>query len=831
VAATPKVLQRFGDLDVRPDRRGPVPGVSVNLADHGRSGRETDDPRLEVVPVHPFRRRIFPEDLLHEKHIDRVMGSGLSFLIMPDLDRLLQLYLNNGTATPWAGVTGVNITADSHDTRDVMLGDVDGDGDLDLVVGNNGPQKNRLYLNNGTATPWAGVSGVDVTFDADNTLSVALGDVDRDGGLDLVAGNATEMDRVYLNNGTATPWAGITGADITADAHATWAMALGDVDGDGDRDLVVGNDGQANRLYLNNGTEAPWAGVSGVDVTADADLTRSVDLGDADRDGDLDLVAGNSGQANRLYLNNGTAAPWAGVSGVDVTADADSTRSVALGDLDGDGDLDLVAGNYGPRNRLYLNDGVGNPWDTLSTGVDVTLDANFTLSVVLGDVDGDGDLDLVAANDTQTNRLYLNDGAGDPWNTLSTGVDITADADSTQSIVLGDVDGDGDLDLVAGIWAQSNRLYSNNGTAAPWAGVTGTDITTDADSTGSVAFGDVDGDGDLDLVAGNRGQTNRLYDDRRVLYQTGLGRATSLRVDTETDPVVNVTLLSTTTLPPNTSVDYWLSNDGGLRWFLVRPGAFFSFPTVGTDLRWRADLRSLSPALTPRIDQIDITRGPQRAGDRVWADTDGDGIQDPGEPGMANALVALYDATGNPLDSMFTDINGNYRLGGLLRQGENLFLRFFPPSGYALTLQDQGGDDGLDSDADPFTWETPVFTLANLTDETRWDVGLIPFCAPPDEPIYIFDMTIDANSFTVLHFMDFNQPDQTTGYNVYRSSDAALPQGSWPLAASDIIDGDEATPNKQWVDTSGDVSPSGIWHYEVVAYNHRCPAATAEGPW
>lgn len=76
--------------------------------------------------------------------------------------------------------------------------------------------------------------------------------------------------------------------------------------------------------------------------------------------------------------------------------------------------------------------------------------------------------------------------------------------------------------------------------------------------------------------------------------------------------------------------------------------------------------------------------------------------------------------------------------------------------------------------------------------------------------------------------MDPNQPSQITGYNVYRSSSAATPQGSWPLAASDVVDMDQGASNKQWIDTSGDVSPSGFWYYHVVAYNRLCPA---EGPW
>ena len=75
--------------------------------------------------------------------------------------------------------------------------------------------------------------------------------------------------------------------------------------------------------------------------------------------------------------------------------------------------------------------------------------------------------------------------------------------------------------------------------------------------------------------------------------------------------------------------------------------------------------------------------------------------------------------------------------------------------------------------------------------------------------------------------MDFNQPDQVSGYNIYRSSDPAIDPATWPLVADDIVDGDAGTPNKQWVDISGDVSPSDVWYYQVTAFNNRCPA---EGP-
>ena len=290
----------------------------------------------------------------------------------------------------------------------------------------------------------------------------------------------------------AASWSSIE-EDITE--SVTW----GDVDGDGDLDLAVGNGG-ANRVYLNiDGvleTSASWSSI-------EEDYTSSVMWGDVDGDGDLDLAVGNStftGGGNQLYLNQGgtleTSASW-------LSLEEDATESVAWGDVDGDGDLDLAVGNGG-ANRVYLNiDGVLETSASWSS-----IEEDYTNSVMWGDVDGDGDLDLAVGNGG-ANRVYLNiDGVLETsasWSSI--------EEDYTSSVMWGDVDGDGDLDLAAGNEGSSgsnglaNRIYLNEDqsleTSASWS-------SFESDRTTSVAWGDVDGDGDLDLAAGARG-LNRIY--------------------------------------------------------------------------------------------------------------------------------------------------------------------------------------------------------------------------------------------------------------------------------------------------------------------------------
>jgi len=470
-----------------------------------------------------------------------------------------RLYLNNGSGV-FVDVTSTHLPAGSDVTTSIVLADFDGDGDLDLLAGNalvTSPMlggQNRLYWNDGSGRFTENtVSRIPLVFD--NTTSLQVGDVDGDGDLDIAIGNWIEPTRLYLNNGA--------GVFVVAPATRfpvvvaqTGALSLGDVDGDGFLDLVIGVFGGQNRLLRNQGTGS-FTDVTSSQLPAVVDSTRSVALGDVNGDGALDLVVGNEFQ-NRIYLNNGAGiftevtlnwmpydnrpvlgialgdvdgdgdldmvlVGWGqsrlytnvgGIMFVDTTASSmpplsDAGQQVVLVDLDGDGSLDFFSSNHGP-NRILWNGGLGTFRDGNATSV--PREQSAIVSMVLGDVDGDGDLDLLQGSFSDRNQLYLNDGNG-RFAQAPAGQFPLVPFVFTSSVALGDIDGDGDLDVIYGNSeispyrpGQGNFVYLNDGFGR-FTDVSGSHLPANTDLTSAVALGDVDGDGMLDVVFGNFGQS------------------------------------------------------------------------------------------------------------------------------------------------------------------------------------------------------------------------------------------------------------------------------------------------------------------------------------
>jgi hypothetical protein len=333
---------------------------------------------------------------------------------------------------------------------DVKVGDVDGDGDLDLLTTNYFGDTVSVLLNDGSGNY---SNGTDVLLGG-YLQSLVLGDVDGDGDLDLLTANTYDYGyiNVRLNGGDATgtntgEFSG--GYDLTV-GHLPTSLALGDVDGDGDLDLVTGNYYGGTVSVRLNGGDATGSNTgvfsAGSDAAAGAYPT-SVVVGDVDGDNDVDVLVGNNSFGTvQVLLNNGSGSYVSGTT----AAVGNYPLNAALGDVDGDGDLDLFTVNYNPGTvsvRLNGGNATGSNTGVFSAGSDLAVGDCSGLAV--GDVDGDGDLDLVTGGFGFLASVLLNGGDATGTNTGAFTIGSTAaTGDAPSAVTLGDVDSDGDLDLL-----------------------------------------------------------------------------------------------------------------------------------------------------------------------------------------------------------------------------------------------------------------------------------------------------------------------------------------------------------------------------------------------
>jgi hypothetical protein len=359
-------------------------------------------------------------------------------------------------------------------TNQATIGDLDGDGDLDIVFANGGnfsspgtPQKARVYINNGsgffsdqTDARTGGYSGLH--------RGVELGDCDQDGDLDiLLVQDFNNLPGLLINNGTGN-FSDQTGTRLPNITLASSRGQFGDVDNDGDLDIFItsGNTTRFScgqyRLYLNDG-DCFYDDATNTNFPL-GNVCNNMDaiFGDIDGDFDLDIRTAGTGTNNsRLYINDGN-----GVYTLDSTSiPADSTcYSYDFGDIDGDGDLDLIGANGGPGSSEFLleNDGFGN-FTNISSNIvpNPNQDDNDTKFL---DYDNDGDLDLLIARIGGAEKLYRNVGG---TFAQTSGV-FQQVSDSSLDIVVGDLTGNGAYDVVTAQGESGNfqnRIYINSGPA------------------------------------------------------------------------------------------------------------------------------------------------------------------------------------------------------------------------------------------------------------------------------------------------------------------------------------------------------------------------------
>jgi hypothetical protein len=408
----------------------------------------------------------------------------------------------------------------------VALGDLDGDGDLDALVGDTAGE--LLYFQNtgsrelpAFASPETNPFGL---FDVGDFSAPAFADIDTDGDLDVFAGAALGDIFFFRNTGGAIapafdllggPALGLTNVGFDA------APAFGDLDGDGDLDAFIGEGASGNVIsFENTGTStSPEFGPPATNPfgLADVGFEASPHFVDLDGDGDLDALVGNDVGDLVFFTNTGTvqAPAFAGAATNPFgLARTDQLTAPAAADLDGDGDEDLLVGTFSGNLVLFSNGGsVRTP---AFLGPVPIADVGYVSSPTFGDLDGDGDLDAVFGNSYGQQLFVRNEGtpAQPRFAAPSTGTFGLANVQQLAAPELVDFDGDGDLDSVVGRFVSGTDsddpvLFRNTGTATspafaspvlafPFIGF----------EKSAPTFGDVDDDGDLDaLVGGLSGDT------------------------------------------------------------------------------------------------------------------------------------------------------------------------------------------------------------------------------------------------------------------------------------------------------------------------------------
>ena len=379
----------------------------------------------------------------------------------------------------------------------VETADMDGDGDLDTVA--NSDNELLVFFNNG-----AGEFGDPLP--SDNVLpgrirSLSLGDFDGDGDVDAITGSAGDSNQdhstvaLFSNDGTGK--LEFTSTLLTSvDDEFVDDIATSDLDSDGDIDVVAAGRGSSRVFYFENGGDGTFS--SAAVITGDFLEPRAVHITDMDGDGDLDVVGSSSyddtASHHVFWFENTDGQATFGQLPASIIDTGRAPRYMDSADLDRDGDMDLIVPLQLEDEIVLIEntDGFG----TITTSVVLATGLTEVERILVGDVDGDSDDDIVATVDAGGAVIWLDNSDG-----LGTFTELGFVSENTphaSGLSLADLDSDGDLDAVTTSQFSSGvSVHDNVGNALF---VTNEITRPNAFDPRHVLLTDVDGDGDLDLV-------------------------------------------------------------------------------------------------------------------------------------------------------------------------------------------------------------------------------------------------------------------------------------------------------------------------------------------
>lgn len=353
-------------------------------------------------------------------------------------------------------------------------------------------------------------AGLDMADDL-GVHGVATGDLNGDGFIDMVVAHTFAPNYIYLNQGNKT----FQKTELESDNYMTHQVLLVDIDNDGDLDLVTSSShiDYRNKLFLNDGYGNFSYRGSALDNRDGK--SRGITASDFDLNGDLDLYAVNFFLPNFLYINEGgvlyeRASYW---NCTDFSASKSGSQGVVSADVNQDGWPDIYIAKQQQStsadqpNILYINQG-GRFLDRAAAyGIDHPNNNGVTLS----DLDNDGDLDVLLANQHHNNNIIVYQNMGGYFLEMTQQLKIRGNAVGLFSVVTGDVNNDGWKDIFMVGYYGICRLILNHGNWS-FQKLEDTGVEVYRASGRSASFFDYDNDGDLDLVTTAYPRTTLLFE-------------------------------------------------------------------------------------------------------------------------------------------------------------------------------------------------------------------------------------------------------------------------------------------------------------------------------
>jgi hypothetical protein len=442
--------------------------------------------------------------------IDLDQDGDIDLVAVDNVADELLWFENDGTGITWTEHIIQNGTT-VEGALDLDIADIDADGDFDIVVAASSTTELYWYENTGSAVTWmehdTGVAAAGLVY------TIVLGDFDLDGSVDIVYATNSGSPFIQIlenTNGDGSAWSisdVLTGSSVTIidiQAH--------DLDLDGFAEIYYHESNGSLEQLTYDAFSSTWTSATIIASGTDGEISFS----DIDNDGDLDILLGSSIEISWIENTDGTGSTW--TQRTLLSSLPDNIPSVHAVDLDTDGDLEIIIAKeedgfvYAYENLLFHS--------SVQYAEAVVIDDFHTSAyhVVTGKINGDQYPDLISANKSSTGMeifFYAGDGSGS-YALSETVLDVASSSDSNISaIALGDMDSDGDLDIViatdgsdsiylidnqmnAGPFTADKSLNTNFILGSNWSSAT--TIGTGVGKSAEIQLTDINLDGSVDVV-------------------------------------------------------------------------------------------------------------------------------------------------------------------------------------------------------------------------------------------------------------------------------------------------------------------------------------------